>query len=230
MSTQPILVVDDEANMRWLIRLYLEKEYPIVEAADGREALTKLEQEQPALVLLDVMMPQLDGWETLRHIREGSAIPVIMLTALGDTPDRMKGLRMGADDYIPKPFDGRELVARLKAVLRRSYRTQVQDDRVIVGSLAIVPEARIATVNGHMLDLTPKEFDLLLVLARNASHVMSREQLLARIWGTDYTGGTRTVDSHIRNLREKLGDNGSLIVTCWGKGYRLTDSSQQRRN
>lgn len=223
MKRHKVLIVDDEARMRELIRLYLSAEFEVAEAADGLGALRQLHATEPDLVLLDVMMPSLDGWETLKRIREESAVPVIMLTARGDVPDRVQGLRMGADDYLAKPFDGRELVARLQAVLRRSTGQAEAAAPVRRGHLLLKPVDRTAEYRGRPLTLTPKEFDLLVLLASHPGQAFPRERLLDRIWGADYDGDARTVDSHVKNLREKLGEGASLVATVWGVGYRFTE-------
>lgn len=223
MAKPKILVVDDEPRMRDLIRLYLQAEFAVLEAEDGRAALRLMTGETPALVLLDVMMPNLDGWATLERIREDSAVPVIMLTARGDVPDRVQGLRMGADDYIAKPFDGRELAARIQAVLRRTTSPAEGQMAVRRGALHINPEQRTATYKGRALSLTPKEFDLLTLLAAHPGQAFPRERLLDRVWGADFEGDIRTVDSHIKNLREELGDGSAMIATVWGIGYRFVE-------
>lgn len=223
MKRHKVLVVDDEPRMRELIRLYLAAEFDVIEAADGLAALRQLRGADPDVVLLDVMMEQLDGWETLRRIREESATPVLMLTARGDVPDRVQGLRMGADDYIAKPFDGRELVARIQAVLRRSSGQAEAMAPIRRGGLLLRPAERTAEYQGRPLALTPKEFDLLALLASHPGQAFQRERLLDRIWGVDYGGDARTVDSHVKNLREKLGDGASCIATVWGVGYRFTE-------
>ena len=218
-----ILIVDDEPRMRDLIRLYLQTEFTVLEAEDGLAALRQLNAEAPALVLLDVMMPGLDGWATLQRIREESATPVIMLTARGDVPDRVQGLRMGADDYVAKPFDGRELVARVQAVLRRTSSPAEGQMTIRRGPLVISPEQRSATWKERALSLTPKEFDLLTLLAAHPGQAFPRERLLDRVWGADFEGDIRTVDSHIKNLREELEDGAGMIATVWGIGYRFVE-------
>lgn len=219
-----ILVVDDEPRMRELIRLYLKAQFTVLEASGGQEALKSLAADPPDLILLDIMMPEMDGWATLSRIREESAVPVIMLTARGDVPDRVQGLRLGADDYMPKPFDGRELVARIQAVLRRT--TSLTGNRTLIrsGDLLLSPEERTATLGEQPLALTPKEFDLLALLAAHPGRAFSREILLDRIWGPEFEGDTRTVDSHVKNLREKLGPAAAMIVTVWGIGYRFVEA------
>jgi two-component system response regulator ResD len=218
-----VLVVDDEPRMRELIRLYLQSEFTLLEAENGLAALRQVTTGEPDLVLLDVMMPRMDGWTVLQRIREESALPVIMLTARGDVPDRVQGLRMGADDYVAKPFDGRELVARIHAVLRRSTDApQAQTTRR--GALVVNGTERSAIWKEHTLTLTPKEFDLLALLAAHPGQAFPRERLLDRIWGADYEGDSRTVDSHVKNLREKLGDGAAMIATVWGVGYRFVEA------
>lgn len=222
MSAGKIAVVDDEKLMRKLIGLYLQADFTVVEATDGWEALEVVQTEQPDLVLLDVMMPNLDGWETLKRIRDLSPVPVVMLTARSEVSDRIEGLSLGADDYIAKPFDGRELVARIQSVLRRSRRP-ADAEEIIAGELVIRPGERRAEWRGQPLTLTLKEFDLLALLANHPGQTFTRDRLLARVWGADYDGGTRTVDSHIKNLRDKLGEGGRLLTTAWGVGYRFAD-------
>lgn len=223
MAKPKVLIVDDEPRMRELIRLYLHAEYTVTEAVDGLDALKALNREQPDLILLDVMMPNLDGWGTLARIREDFGIPVIMLTARGDVPDRVQGLRLGADDYVAKPFDGRELAARIQAVLRRSKGLTEGQALVKRGGLVINTLERSASYRGRPLSLTPKEFDLLTLLAAHPGQAMPRERLLDRVWGADFDGDMRTVDSHIKNLREELGEGGGMIATVWGIGYRFVE-------
>lgn len=225
MSGSKILLIEDEPRMRELIRLYLRNEFTLTEAEDGLVGLKRFHAEEPDLVLLDVMMPGLDGWAVLSRIREESRVPVIMLTARGEVPDRVQGLRMGADDYIAKPFDGRELVARIQAVLRRTAGTAEIQNAIRRGGLTIHPAERAAEWKGKSLNLTPKEFDLLALLAGHPGQAFPRERLLDRIWGADYEGDVRTVDSHVKNLREKLGDGSALIATVWGVGYRFVEAA-----
>jgi DNA-binding response OmpR family regulator len=223
MKRPTILVVDDESRMRDLIRLYLQADFQVAEAEEGLAALRFLNEQDADLVVLDVMMPRLDGWATLQRIREQWQVPVIMLTARGDVPDRLQGLRMGADDYMPKPFDGRELVARIHAVLRRSNGRPEAQAVLKRGALTLHPAERKAAWKGQPVSLTPKEFDLLSLLAAHPGQAFPREQLLDRIWGPDYDGDIRTVDSHVKNLREKLGGGAGMIATVWGVGYRFTE-------
>lgn len=225
MSKPRIMVVDDEARMRELVRLYLAQAgFEVLEASDGLEALTKLDSERVDLLLLDLMLPRLDGWEVCRRIRAQSNLPVIMLTARGEVHDKVEGLRLGADDYIPKPFDGRELVARVEAVLRRARSSESSEPvgrPLERGELILDPTARSVAWRGRPILLTPREFDLLWLLAAHPGQVFSRERLLDRVWGPDFDGEARTVDSHIKNLREKLGEAAARVVTVWGVGYKL---------
>lgn len=223
MKRPKILVVDDEPRMRELIRLYLQADFTVAEAPDGLAALRQFAADEPDLVLLDVMMPGLDGWGVLSRLREESRVPVIMLTARGDVPDRVQGLRMGADDYVAKPFDGRELAARIHAVLRRAADQADLQPVLRRGDLVINPGDRVAAYQGKPLSLTPKEFDLLALLASHPGQAFPRERLLDRIWGADFEGDIRTVDSHVKNLREKLGPGAAAIATVWGVGYRFVE-------
>lgn len=224
MTKPVVLVVDDEPRMRELIRLYLQFDFSVIEAENGVAALRRFTQDDPNLVLLDIMMPEMDGWTVLTRIREQSTVPVIMLTALGEVPDRVQGLHMGADDYIPKPFDGRELVARIHTVLRRSSSMKEPQPAVIRrGALELYPGERRAVFRGEQISLTPKEFELLSLLASYPGQAFPRERLLDRIWGPAFNGESRTVDSHVKNLREKLSDGAAAIETVWGIGYRFVE-------
>jgi len=224
-----ILVADDESRMRQLVRVYLEKDgFQVIEAADGEEVMARLEENDPDLVVLDLMMPKVDGWETCRRIRAKSDIPVIILTARGEELDRLLGFELGADDYVVKPFSPRELVARVKALLRRVQPEKKDGGRVLrFPGLVIDEGARTVTVNGHEVGLTPKEYDLLHFLARHPGQVFSREQILEKVWGYDFYGDARTVDTHIKNIRDKLGGKGDKnsgagrITTVWGVGYKF---------
>lgn len=228
MKLPAVLIVDDEARMRDLIRLYLQKDYRVLEAPDGLAAIKLMNLEHPDLVLLDVMMPGLDGMNVLARIREESGIPVIMLTARGDVPDRIQGLKSGADDYIAKPFDGMELLARIEAVLRRTSSLTEGQTVIRRGRLTINVQDRISSWKGQPLPLTPKEFDLLTLLAAHPGQAFPRERLLDRVWGTHYEGDTRTVDSHIKNLREKLREGAAMIATVWGVGYRFVETYDEQ--
>lgn len=215
-----LLITDDDLHLRKLVRTYAELEgYRCEEAADGQEAIEKLAAGSWDLVVLDVMMPGMDGFETLAKIRESSQLPVIMLTARDEEYDKLLGFNLGVDDYISKPFSPKELMARIGAVLRRSSTSRVNYLRL--GELSISPDSRTVLLRDQKLALPPKEFDLLLKLAQNEHIVLSREQLLESVWGYQYCGDVRTVDTHVKSLREHLGDYRRLIQTVWGVGYKL---------
>lgn len=226
MSMGKILVCDDDQNIAELLRLYLEKEdYTVVLAADGEEALEKFNSENPDLVLLDIMMPKLDGWQVVREIRKKSDVPVIMITAKGETFDKVLGLELGADDYVVKPFDAKEIVARIKAVIRRTGKSTDQNDvkEVTYDKLSVNMTRYELKVDGKVVDTPPKELELLFHLASNPNRVYTRDQLLDEVWGFEYYGDSRTVDVHIKRLREKLegvSDKWSL-KTVWGVGYKF---------
>jgi DNA-binding response OmpR family regulator len=228
MAGELILVVDDEENIVELARIYLEKEgFRVAEASTGEEALKSFRELNPALIILDIMIPAPDGWEVCRRIRSSSGVPIIMLTAREDEVDKVVGLELGADDYLTKPFSPRELTARVKAVLRRARPPLDTGEVLYVEDLVIDPQRRKVTQSGREIDLTPREFDLLYTLALNRGIVMSREKLLERVWGYDYYGDTRTVDVHIRHMREKLGDDSSkprYVETVWGIGYKFREA------
>ena len=231
MKTYKILVVDDEVDIVDFIDGYLTGEgYEVVKAYDGVEALDKMRQDLPDLVVLDVMLPGLDGFEVCKQMRTESTVPILMVTAKDTDVDKIVGLEIGADDYMPKPFNPRELVARIKAILRRTYRQDYQPHSQTVTlkhkDLSIDAERRMATIGHRQLELTMKEFDLLLFLIRNPGHVYSRDHLLDYVWGQDSFVGARTVDVHIRRLREKIETDASqpqYIKTVWGVGYKFTD-------
>jgi DNA-binding response OmpR family regulator len=217
-----ILVVDDERNIIELVRLYLEQAgFAVAEARDGREALEQHARLDPDLVVLDLMLPELDGMEVTREIRRRGETPILMLTARGEDIDRIIGLELGADDYLPKPFNPRELVARAKAILRRSDPAVRGARPIDVGELRIDQRRREATLAGRRLDLRPREFDLLAALARDPGVVWSRDDLLENVWGTDFPGETRTVDVHVSALRARLAPDGPAIEAVKGVGYRL---------
>jgi two-component system alkaline phosphatase synthesis response regulator PhoP/two-component system response regulator ResD len=223
---ETILLVDDEQHIIDLAKMYLEQDgFRITSANDGAAALQRILSEKPALVVLDLMLPELDGWEVCRRVRAQSDVPIIMLTARADDIDKIVGLELGADDYLTKPFNPRELVARVKAILRRSEkRVPAQtptDAPLVIDNLHIYPERRLVLVNGSEVDLRMKEFDLLLTLAENRGIVFSREKLLDVVWGFDFAGETRTVDVHIAHLRHKLDGMQPQIETVWGVGYKL---------
>jgi len=222
MAKETILVVDDEANIIELARMYLQNEGYVVESArDGREALAKIKSLQPALVVLDLMLPEVDGWDVCRKVRADSDVPIIMLTARSDDVDKIVGLELGADDYLTKPFNPRELVARVRAVLRRYEKNAASTKPIHLGQVTIDPQRREVTVGGQRLDLRTKEFDLLWALAEHRGIVLSRDQILDLVWGYDYYGETRTVDVHIAHLRGKLESSDVVIETVWGVGYKL---------
>ncbi len=220
------MIVDDDENILRLIALYLKKEgYTTLEYFDGKTALEAFGRETPDLVILDLMLPEMDGYEVCRAIRRISNIPIIMVTAKGETFDKVLGLELGADDYIVKPFEGKELVARVKAVLRR-YQFDKQDHKeIIYPNIGINLSNYTLNYHGKRLELPPKELELLYFLASNPNRVFTREQLLDKIWGYDYIGESRTVDVHIKRLREKLNqDDPWEIKTIWGVGYKFDTS------
>jgi two-component system alkaline phosphatase synthesis response regulator PhoP len=217
-----ILVVDDEPNIVELLRLYLEQEgFAVLSAADGEAALAVAARESPDLVILDLMLPRLDGFEVTRRLRRSSDVPVLMLTARSEDVDSIVGLEIGADDYVTKPFNPRALVARVKAILRRAERAPHRVGPIEVGELRIDPGRRESLVGERRLDLRPREFDLLLALAVEPGVVLTRERLLSEVWGTDFAGETRTVDVHVAEVRRQLAGDGPAIETVRGVGYRL---------
>lgn len=219
-----ILIVDDEKEMRELLRLYLEQEgFTCVEADDGEAGLAMLANAHIDLIILDIMMPKLDGYRFCMHVRERSQVPIIFLTARSDEWDRVYGLKIGADDYIVKPFSPNEVVARVYAVLRRTKSSAETPPKYEAGPIAVDEKARKVTVNGKPVVLTLKEFELLMLFLKHRGQVFTREQLLDRVWGIHYIGSTRTVDTHIKTLRIKLGEAGQLIQTVWGVGYKFDE-------
>jgi len=222
MSKETILLVDDERNIIDLARMYLEQEGFKVEVAyDGQVALDKIKSLQPALVVLDLMLPVVDGWEVCRRVRSASDVPIIMLTARDDDVDKIVGLELGADDYVTKPFNPRELVARVKAILRRAGHEPSGEKPITLGNLSVDPARREVTAAGRPIELRTQEFDLLWVLADNRGRVLSRDKLLELAWGYDFAGQTRTVDVHVAHLRDKLAGSNVEIETVWGVGYKL---------
>ena len=225
MSAKKILIVDDDVNICELLRLYLTKEgYETIEKNDGESAVATALSENPDLILLDIMLPKLDGWQVCRAIRKESEVPIIMITAKGETFDKILGLELGADDYITKPFDAKEVVARVKAVLRRSApetldaKKEVKFDKLFV-SLTNYE----LVIDGRSVDTPPKELELLYHLASNPNRVYTRDQLLDEVWGFEYYGDSRTVDVHVKRLREKLEDvsDSWSLKTVWGVGYKF---------
>src|SRR5262245_7241634 len=214
-----VLLVEDEENLASLVRAYLEREgYGVISVVTGAEALHTIETEPVRLVVLDLNLPDMDGLDVCRQIRTRSSVPVVMLTARDEETDRLVGLETGADDYIGKPFSPQELVARMKAVLRRSE-PQSEEELLVLGDVVLRRSAREVGVAGEPIELRPKEFDLLAYLIQNRGTVLSRDLLLERVWGYDYAGGTRTVDVHVAQLRRKLG-RPDLIRTIRGAGYK----------
>ncbi|SKA95401.1 DNA-binding response regulator, OmpR family, contains REC and winged-helix (wHTH) domain [Caloramator quimbayensis] len=222
MVETKVLVVDDDSNICDLIELYLQKEgYRVYKAHNGSEAIKIYRDKTVDIIVLDIMMPIMDGYETLKEIRKTSSVPVLMLTAKGETFDRVLGLELGADDYIVKPFEPKELVARIKAVLRR-YKPQTQKRALEFSDLIIDADSYIVKYKGQEMEMPPKEFELLYFIASNPNKVFTRDQLLYEVWGYDYPGDSRTVDVHVKRLREKLPDNKEWqIKTVWGVGYKF---------
>ncbi|MBA4181837.1 MAG: DNA-binding response regulator [Anaerolinea sp.] len=222
---QKILVVDDESNIRDLATLYLEKEGFTVEAAEnGRDAIAKFAAVQPAMVILDIMMPGMDGFEVCRELRREHDVPILMVTARGDDVDKIVGLEIGADDYMTKPFNPREMVARVKAILRRFEGGRKPQNAITVSNLSVDKARRECRVDDQLLDLRTKEFDLLIAFVENPGIALTRDQLLENVWGYDYGGETRTVDVHVQHLRSKLSDARVQIETLRGVGYKLVET------
>ena len=228
MSLGRVLVVDDDKNICELLRLYLEKEgYGVILAHDGEEAVVKFNALKPDIILLDIMLPGIDGWQVCREVRKKSSVPIIMITAKGDTFDKVLGLELGADDYIMKPFDSKELVARVKAVLRRYQPVKIEEPapelKCVKYPDLIVNLSNYSVIyKDNPIDMPPKELELLYFLASSPNQVFTREQLLDHIWGYEYIGDTRTVDVHVKRLREKIKDNDSWsLSTVWGIGYKF---------
>lgn len=225
-----VLIVDDDNNICELLRLYIEKEgYQSIIANDGESAIAKFYSEQPKLVLLDIMLPKLDGWQVCRTIRKNSSVPIIMLTAKGETFDKVLGLELGADDYVTKPFDAKEVMARIRAVMRRYEKDDEQPEKIVkYDKLEINLTNYELIVDGKQIDTPPKELELLYHLASNPNRVFSRDQLLDEVWGFEYYGDSRTVDVHIKRLRAKLegvSDQWS-IGTVWSVGYKFVLKKQ----
>lgn len=222
MEQIKILVVDDESRMRKLVRDFLEREgYQVLEAGDGMEAMEIFyEDKDIALVILDVMMPRMDGWQTCREIRETSEVPVIMLTARSEERDELQGFSLGVDEYISKPFSPKILVARVGALLRRTHGANVEE-LISVGGIQIDKAAHQVKVDGKEIELSYKEFELLAYFAENQGIALSREKILNNVWNYDYFGDARTIDTHVKKLRSKLGDQGNYIKTIWGMGYKF---------
>lgn len=217
-----ILLVDDDINICDLAEIYFEKEgYEVCKAHNGYDAINIFKEISPDIIVLDIMMPGIDGYEVLKEVRKTSHVPIIMLSAKGETFDRVLGLELGADDYIVKPFEPKELVARVRAVLRR-YNPKAQSRKIEYKYLSIDPDSYTIIYKGNTVDMPPKEFDLVFFLASNVNKVFTRDQLLYKVWGYDYPGDSRTVDVHIKRIREKLKENEEWgIKTVWGVGYKF---------
>ncbi|MDO5574240.1 MAG: response regulator transcription factor [bacterium] len=222
MEKYKILVVDDESRMRKLVRDFLvKKNFDVIEAADGSEALDLFyETKNIALIILDVMMPKLDGWQVCKEIRENSKVPIIMLTAKGDERDELQGFELGVDEYISKPFSPKILVARVEAILRRSNAV-AEDDIMEAGGIVINKAAHSVTIDNESIDLSFKEFELLSYFLENQGLALSREKILNHVWNYDYFGDARTIDTHVKKLRSKMGQKGDFIKTIWGMGYKF---------
>jgi DNA-binding response OmpR family regulator len=223
MAQGTILIVEDEDNIASLVTLYLQNEgFAVERVSDGEAALRAADRVRPSLVILDLMLPGIDGLEVCRRLRAQSGVPIIMLTARDEEPDRVVGLELGADDYVTKPFSPRELVARAKAVLRRGT-GELSHEPLRLGPVTVDGDRREVRVDGRAVALTAKEFDLLEFLLRNRGMVFSRDRLLERVWGYERPVDTRTVDSHVKSLRQKLGEGGALVMTVRGVGYKVEE-------
>ncbi len=223
MEQLKILVVDDETRMRKLVGDFLKKSgYQVLEAGDGSAALDIFfEQNDIALVILDVMMPKLDGWQVCKEIRQYSKVPIIMLTAKSEEQDELLGFELGVDEYITKPFSPKILVARVEAILRRTSAND-GDNMLSAGGICIDKSAHSVTIDGQSVDLSYKEFELLTFFMENKGIALSREKILNNVWNYDYYGDARTIDTHVKKLRSKMGDKGDMIKTIWGMGYKLS--------
>lgn len=225
MNENKILIVDDDERIREMIKAYIRMEgYNIDEASDGIEALQIFKKNDYSLVILDIMMPKMDGWSVCREIRKVSHVPIIMLTARGEEYDKLFGFELGVDDYMVKPFSPKELLARIKAIIRRSselVESNEEKNKVEIEGLVIEFDSRDVYVDGKRKTLTPKEYELLSFFVRNPKRAFSREQLLNSVWGYDFFGDDRTVDTHVKMLRENLGVYRKFVVTIWGTGYKF---------
>ena len=222
MDTLKILVVDDESRMRKLVKDFLtKKNFQVLEAGNGEEAMDIFYEEKDiALIILDVMMPKMDGWEVCREIRKNSKVPIIMLTARSDERDELLGFELGVDEYISKPFSPKILVARVEAILGRTGQAN-PEDVLSAGGIVIDKAAHLATVDGKLMELSFKEFELLTYFLENEGIALSREKILNSVWNYDYFGDARTIDTHVKKLRSKMGDKGEYIKTVWGMGYKF---------
>ena len=222
MSNTTILIVDDEQRMRKLVRDYMIREgYVVLEASNGRQALEIFHSDaKVSLIILDVMMPEMDGWQVCAEIRKTSKVPIIMLTAKSDERDELRGFELGVDEYVTKPFSPRTLAARVNAILRRTMGNAVEKN-LSAGGIELDKSAHIVTIDGKPVDLSFKEFELLQYFMENNGIALSRERILNSVWNYDYYGDARTIDTHVKKLRSKLGDKASLIKTVWGIGYKF---------
>ena len=221
MSNIQILVVDDESRMRKLVKDFLQREgYSVLEAGDGMEAMDIFYEQKIDLVILDVMMPRMDGWQTCREIRRDSTVPIIMLTARSEERDELQGFELGVDEYISKPFSPKILVARVGALLKRIYGTDAEE-KMEAGGIELDKAAHQVQVDGKSIDLSYKEFELLTYFLENQGIALSREKILNNVCNYDYFGDARTIDTHVKKLRNKLGDKGNYIKTIWGMGYKF---------
>ena len=222
MDALKILVVDDESRMRKLVKDFLtKKNFQVLEAGNGEEAMDIFYEEKDiALIILDVMMPKMDGWEVCREIRKNSKVPIIMLTARSDERDELLGFDLGVDEYISKPFSPKILVARVEAILRRTGQSN-PEDVLSAGGIVIDKAAHLATVDGNPMELSFKEFELLTYFLENQGIALSREKILNSVWNYDYFGDARTIDTHVKKLRSKMGEKGEYIKTVWGMGYKF---------
>lgn len=222
MDKIKVLMVDDESRMRKLVNDFLSrKNYEVIEACDGEEAIDKFYGDKDiSLVILDVMMPKMDGWEVCREIRKNSSVPIIMLTAKSEENDELTGFECGADEYISKPFSPKILTARVDALVRRTY--QIDNSEIIeIGGIEIDKAARIVRIDGNEIELSYKEFELLTYFVENKGIALSREKILNNVWNYDYFGDARTIDTHVKKLRKKMGEKGDYIRTIWGMGYKF---------
>ena len=221
MSNIQILVVDDESRMRKLVKDFLQREgYSVLEAGDGMEAMDIFYEQKIDLVILDVMMPRMDGWQTCREIRRDSTVPIIMLTARSEERDELQGFELGVDEYISKPFSPKILVARVGALLKRIYGTDAEE-KMEAGGIELDKAAHQVQVDGKSIDLSYKEFELLTYFLENQGIALSREKILNNVWNYDYFGDARTIDTHVKKLRSKMGKKGEYIKTIWGMGYKF---------
>lgn len=230
MEKLKVMVVDDEARMRKLVKDFLTRDdFNVIEAEDGEDALNKFyENKDIALIILDVMMPKMDGWEVCREIRKDSKVPIIMLTARGDERDELLGFDLGVDEYISKPFSPKILVARVEAILRRTNKIN-DNDRLEAGGIVIDRSAHMASVDGKPMDLSFKEFELLTYFMENQGIALSREKILNNVWNYDYFGDARTIDTHVKKLRSKMGSKGEYIKTIWGMGYKFDVGNEEAK-